>query len=247
MKKKISVTIPVHNEEKNLKKLLERILNVMDDLGCDFEIIFINDGSRDDSKKHLDRFARKNKNVRVIHFTRNFGQTAAMMAGFDHASGDVIVPMDADLQNDPEDIPLLLAELEKGYDVCSGWRRKRHDSVKRRISSSLANKLISKISGVKLKDYGCTLKAYRKKRDQRSQALRRNAPLYSHLRELGRRQNIGNTRGGTIQGFTVNQAMASKGLSKSFSISSSSYFSTTGFTNPSICSAVSAFSIFASQ
>ncbi len=162
MKKKISVTIPVYNEEKNLKKLLERILIVMEGLGCEFEIIFINDGSRDDSKKHMDRFARKNKNVRVIHFTRNFGQTAAMMAGFDHASGDVIVPMDADLQNDPEDIPLLLAELEKGYDVCSGWRKKRHDSIKRKISSSLANKLISKISGVKLKDYGCTLKAYRK-------------------------------------------------------------------------------------
>jgi glycosyltransferase involved in cell wall biosynthesis len=162
MRRKISITIPVLNEEKNLEELLNRICKVMDGLDFDFEVIFINDGSRDNSKDILDRFAQTYKNVKVVHFTRNFGQTAAMMAGFDNASGDVIVPMDADLQNDPKDIPLLLAELDKGYDVCSGWRRTRHDTIKRKIASFLANKLISKISGVKLKDYGCTLKAYRK-------------------------------------------------------------------------------------
>ncbi len=162
MRRKISITIPVLNEEKNLEELLNRICKVMDGLDFDYEVIFINDGSRDNSKDILDRIAQTYKNVKVVHFTRNFGQTAAMMAGFDNASGDVIVPMDADLQNDPQDIPFLLAELDKGYDVCSGWRRKRHDTIKRKIASFLANKLISKISGVKLKDYGCTLKAYRK-------------------------------------------------------------------------------------
>ena len=164
MRQKISVTIPVFNEENNLLPLYQRLIKVLIQIDCDFEIIFINDGSSDKSRDILDQIAGKDTRVKVIHFTRNFGQTAAMMAGFDYADGEIIMPMDADLQNDPEDIPRLLAKLEEGYDLCSGWRRKRNDKLlTKRIASWVANKLISRISGVRLKDYGCTLKAYRKK------------------------------------------------------------------------------------
>lgn len=163
MKQKISVTIPVFNEEKNLYTLYQRLIQVLVSIDHEFEIIFVNDGSSDNSKSTLNQIAEENPCVKVIHFTRNFGQTAAMMAGFDHADGEIIVPMDADLQNDPEDIPLLLAKLDEGYDLCSGWRKKRNDKMlRKKIVSRIANKLISKISRVNLKDYGCTLKAYRK-------------------------------------------------------------------------------------
>jgi glycosyltransferase involved in cell wall biosynthesis len=163
MKQKISVTIPVFNEEKNLYTLYQRLIQVLVSIDHEFEIIFVNDGSSDNSKSILNQIAEENPCVKVIHFTRNFGQTAAMMAGFDHADGEIIVPMDADLQNDPEDIPLLLAKLDEGYDLCSGWRKKRNDNMlRKKIVSRIANKLISKISRVNLKDYGCTLKAYRK-------------------------------------------------------------------------------------
>lgn len=160
----ISVTIPVYNEEKNIDKLYQGLKAVLDDMGCRYEVIFINDGSSDDSSRVLNRLSEADSRIKIIHFTRNFGQTAAMMAGFDHASGDIIIPMDADLQNDPIDIPKLIAKLSQGFDLCSGWRKDRKDgSIKRVLVSKIANKLVSKISGVKLKDYGCTLKAYRKK------------------------------------------------------------------------------------
>lgn len=163
MKQKISVTIPVFNEEKNLYALYQRLVQVMVGIDHDFEIIFVDDGSSDNSKDILDQIAEEDLRVKVIHFTRNFGQTAAMMAGFDHADGEIIVPMDADLQNDPEDIPRLLAKMDEGYDLCSGWRKKRNDKMlRKKIVSRIANKLISRISRVNLKDYGCTLKAYRK-------------------------------------------------------------------------------------
>lgn len=160
----ISVTIPVYNEEKNIDKLYQGLKIVLDELKCEFEIIFVNDGSSDGSSGVLNQLAETDSRVKIIHFTRNFGQTAAMMAGFDHASGDIIIPMDADLQNDPRDIPKLIAKLSQGYDLCSGWRKDRKDSsIKRVLVSKVANQLVSKISGVRLKDYGCTLKAYRKK------------------------------------------------------------------------------------
>ncbi len=160
----ISVTIPVFNEEENLDQLYEKLIQTLDPMGLVYEIIFINDGSSDKSPGILNQLAKKDGRVKVIHFTRNFGQTAAMMAGFDHASGDIIIPMDADLQNDPEDIPRLVEKLHQGYDLCSGWRKNRKDgSIRRVLVSKIANKLVSKISGVRLKDYGCTLKAYRKK------------------------------------------------------------------------------------
>ena len=130
--------------------------------GTPWEIIFVNDGSLDRSEEILDRLATLHSEVKVVHFRRNFGQTAAMMAGFDFASGDVIIPMDGDGQNDPEDIPRMLAKIEEGYDVCSGWRRDRQDNaIQRNIPSILANKLISAVSGVRLHDFGCSLKAYR--------------------------------------------------------------------------------------
>lgn len=160
---KISVTIPVFNEEKNIPKLYEQLLASLTNMECDFEMIFVNDGSRDNSRKILDELAMHNPRVKVVHFARNFGQTSAMMAGFDFATGDIIVPMDADLQNDPEDIPRLIDKIEEGFDLCSGWRNKRQDShLSRNLVSRIANKLISTISGVRLKDYGCTMKAYRK-------------------------------------------------------------------------------------
>lgn len=163
MNYKISVTIPVFNEEKNIPKLYEQLLASLTNMECDFEMIFVNDGSRDNSRKILDELAMHNPRVKVVHFARNFGQTSAMMAGFDFATGDIIVPMDADLQNDPEDIPRLIDKIEEGFDLCSGWRNKRQDShLSRNLVSRIANKLISTISGVRLKDYGCTMKAYRK-------------------------------------------------------------------------------------
>jgi glycosyltransferase involved in cell wall biosynthesis len=130
--------------------------------GNDWEIIFVNDGSHDGSEKLLDDLASKNPEVKVVHFRRNFGQTAAMMAGFDFAQGETIIPLDGDGQNDPEDIPRIVAKLDEGYEVCSGWRKDRQDNaLQRNIPSIIANKLISLVSGVELHDFGCSLKAYR--------------------------------------------------------------------------------------
>lgn len=158
----ISITIPIYNERDNLPTLHERIHAVMSALGLPWELIFVNDGSSDGSDAILDSLAARHPEVRVIHFRRNFGQTAAMMAGFDYASGAIIIPMDGDLQNDPADIPKLLDMLNQGYDVCSGWRKDRKDNaLQRNIPSILANRLISWVSGVRLHDFGCSLKAYR--------------------------------------------------------------------------------------
>jgi glycosyltransferase involved in cell wall biosynthesis len=159
----ISVTIPVYNEVENLPILYERLREALSDIGQPWEVVLVNDGSRDGSEAVLDDLARKDARIKVLHFRRNFGQTAAMMAGVDHANGDVIIPMDADMQNDPKDIPRLLAKLDEGYDVVSGWRRDRKDhALKRNFLSRMANRLISMISGVPLHDYGCSLKAYRR-------------------------------------------------------------------------------------
>lgn len=159
----ISITIPIYNEHEAIIPLFTKIREVMDRLGKLYEVIFVNDGSQDGSAEVLDQLAKAYPQAKVIHFRRNFGQTAAMMAGFDYASGEVIIPMDGDYQNDPEDIPRMLAKLEEGYDVCSGWRRDRQDNaLQRNIPSMMANKLISFISGVRLHDFGCSLKAYRR-------------------------------------------------------------------------------------
>jgi glycosyltransferase involved in cell wall biosynthesis len=158
----ISVTVPVYNEAEALPILAERVTAVLGQLGKPWELIFINDGSHDGSEEVLDRLATENAAIKVVHFRRNYGQTAAMMAGFDFAMGEVIIPLDGDLQNDPSDIPKMLAKIEEGYDVCSGWRKDRQDNaLQRNIPSIMANRLISFVSGVELHDFGCSLKAYR--------------------------------------------------------------------------------------
>jgi len=160
---KLSIVVPIYNECDNIPELCQSIQDALQDGDFLYEIILVNDGSTDGSREALDVAARSHSQISVIHLRRNFGQTAAMMAGLDAAVGDIIVPMDGDLQNDPKDILRLVAELGKGYDVCSGWRRDRQDNtLKRVLPSKAANWLISRISGVRLKDYGCTLKAYRR-------------------------------------------------------------------------------------
>jgi len=158
----LSVVIPAYNEEENVPILYEKLKRVLDGLGQDYEIIFVDDGSTDGTYQRLKQLAEKDSRLKIIRFKRNYGQTAAMSAGFEHAKGDVIITLDADLQNDPEDIPILLEKLKEGYHVVSGWRKDRKDPfLSRRLPSMIANWLISKITGVHLHDYGCTLKAYR--------------------------------------------------------------------------------------
>lgn len=159
----ISVVVPVFNEEDNVELLYTRIKQVLDNLGKNYEIIFIDDGSTDRTLNVLRRICQKNSKIKVVVFRRNFGQTAAISAGFDYAKGGIIITLDADLQNDPQDIPQLIEKIEEGYDVVSGWRAERKDPfLSRRLPSYISNWLISLFTGVKLHDYGCTLKAYRK-------------------------------------------------------------------------------------
>jgi dolichol-phosphate mannosyltransferase len=160
--KKISVIVPVYNEEDNIGPLFEALFTVLRKLTPDFEIIVVNDGSTDRSYERLSALAKQHPEVKVVNFRRNFGQTAAIMAGIDYSYGNVLIFIDSDLQNDPEDIPLLLDKLNEGYDVVSGWRKDRKDAaIRRNFVSRLANSFISWVSGVHLRDYGCTLKAYR--------------------------------------------------------------------------------------
>ncbi len=160
--KSISIVIPIYNEEENIPILYDKLKNVLNRMDIQYEIIFVDDGSSDNSRKILEDIAAKDKHVKVVEFARNFGQTSAMMAGMDISSGDVIITMDGDLQNDPEDIPRLLEKIHEGYDVVSGWRKNRKDAaISRKIPSKIANWLIGKLTGVKIHDYGCTLKAYR--------------------------------------------------------------------------------------
>lgn len=159
----LSITVPVYNEAQNLEPLHQRLLAALEPLGQPFEIVLVNDGSSDGSERVLDALAARDPRVKVVHFRRNYGQTAAMMAGIRYASGEIIIPMDGDLQNDPADIPKLLAKLDEGFDVVSGWRKDRKDAaIRRNFLSRIANLLISRISGVRLHDYGCSLKAYRR-------------------------------------------------------------------------------------
>jgi glycosyltransferase involved in cell wall biosynthesis len=157
----LSVVVPVHDEEGNVDELWRRLQEALGALGISFEVIAVDDGSRDGTYPSLARIAADDPRFKVVKLRRNYGQTAAMAAGFDHARGRVIVPMDGDLQNDPADIALLLEKIDEGYDVVSGWRRERRDSLARRLPSRLANWLIGRVTGVRLHDYGCTLKAYR--------------------------------------------------------------------------------------
>lgn len=173
---KISIIFPFYRGVKNVPPLLERIYAVVKENKYDYEIIAVNDGSKDDSFEVIRKFAEDDKNLKAIRFSVNAGQTAAIYAGIEHATGDILIPMDSDLENDPADIPLLLAKMNEGYDVVSGWRKDRwkNSFFTRKLPSMIANSLISKITGVKLHDYGCTLKAYRREVVQ-------GIPLYGEM------------------------------------------------------------------
>jgi glycosyltransferase involved in cell wall biosynthesis len=160
----LSLVIPVYNEEENLPLLMEAICASLRPLNRDWEVIFVDDGSTDRSLDALKRLVEADpEHVRAVIFRRNFGQTAAIAAGIDHSRGSIIILLDADLQNDPADIPMLLDKLDEGYDLVSGWRKDRQDNkFTRTIPSNLANGLISRVTGVHLHDYGCTLKVYRR-------------------------------------------------------------------------------------
>ncbi len=159
----LSLFLPVLNEDENLRPMHKKISGALEILGKTAEVIYIDDGSDDNSLEVLKEIAAKDERVRVISLRRNYGQTAAMAAGIDAAKGEILIPMDADLQNDPNDIKKLLDKLEEGFDVVSGWRKDRQDKLfTRKIPSWIANKIVSKIGGVKLNDFGCSLKVYRK-------------------------------------------------------------------------------------
>ena len=160
----LSLIIPVYNEKDTLPSLFDAVYKTMNALGQSWEVILVDDGSQDDSLSVLKEYAQKDaQHVRVISFRRNFGQTPAIAAGLDYAQGEIIILLDADMQNDPADIPMMLAKLDEGYDLVSGWRKSRKDNVlTRNLPSMMANWLISRVTGVHLHDYGCTLKAYRR-------------------------------------------------------------------------------------
>ena len=159
----ISIVVPGCNERENLPLLYDQLLAVLPELAQPCEIVFVDDGSRDGSRDVLQKLAADDPRVKLVLFRRNYGQTAAMQAGIDHASGDVIVTLDGDLQNDPLDIPMMVARLEDGYDLVHGWRKNRHDAlVSRKIPSRVANWLISRATGFPIHDLGCTLKTMRR-------------------------------------------------------------------------------------
>jgi glycosyltransferase involved in cell wall biosynthesis len=159
----LSVVVPLYNEEQNLPQLVQQLLTAIRPLGASFELVLVDDGSRDGSPSVLRRLAGEVPELVAVLLRRNYGQTAAMAAGFDASRGEVIVTLDGDLQNDPADIPLLVDRLAEGYDLVSGWRHQRQDAVlSRLLPSKLANRLIGRVTGVTLHDYGCSLKAYRR-------------------------------------------------------------------------------------
>lgn len=159
----LSIVVPLYNEEENVADLIAAITDSMHGYTDNYEIVVVDDGSTDGSFQLLKEFARQDPHLRIIRFGINYGQTAAVSAGFHHAKGRIIITMDADLQNDPNDIPALVQKIDEGYDVACGWRKERQDSLlKRRLPSVTANWLISQITGLHLRDYGCTLKAYKR-------------------------------------------------------------------------------------
>lgn len=158
----LSVVIPVHNEERHLLPLYDRLIRTLEPLGREFEVVFVDDCSSDSSSELLQNLVESDSRLRAVLLRRNFGQTAALAAGFEHAAGDVVIAMDGDLQHAPEDIPALVEKIDEGYDIASGWRERRIDNlVTRRIPSRIANWLMARISGIELHDFGTTFKAYR--------------------------------------------------------------------------------------
>ena len=182
----VSVVVPIYNEYENIPLLHDAITNVMQQLGKPYELILVNDGSKDGSTAALDRLAKQDSHVKVIEFRKNYGQTAAMQAGMQAASMDVIVLLDGDLQNDPTDIPMMLDKLDEGYDLVHGWRKNRQDTfINRKLPSKIANWLISKVTGFPVHDLGCTLKAIRTEIAQELQLfgeMHRFIPILAHWR-----------------------------------------------------------------
>ena len=202
----ISVLIPVFNEQESITNCYVELTTVMQRWGRPYEIILVNDGSTDGTAQILDAIAAKDDAVRVIHFRTNYGQTAAVTAAIDFSRGGILIPLDADSQNDPNDIPALVARLDEGFDVVSGWRKNRMDrSLSRVLPSRCANWLISRVSGVRLHDYGCSLKAYRRDvvQDVRLYGeMHRFIPIYAHM------------NGGKVTEMVVNHRPRKHGQSK---------------------------------
>ena len=202
----ISVVIPVFNETENLEELHRELVGALEKTGRPFDAILIDDGSTDSSWAVLRRLQQKDGRVKLIRLRRNFGQTAALAAGFDYARGEIIVSLDADLQNDPNDIPSLIQKIEEGFDIVSGWRRSRKDKFfSRRVPSMIANKLISRLTRVRLHDYGCTLKAFR------SEVIK-NVKLYGELHRFI--PAIASQLGVRISEVEVNHRLRKHGKSK---------------------------------
>ena len=172
---RLSIIVPLYNEGESVRALHAAIVSAVDPIGVSYEMVFVDDGSRDNTLEIATELARIDDRLRIVKFRRNYGQTPAMAAGIEHASGDVLVTMDGDLQNDPADIGNLLEKLDEGYDICVGWRFNRQDKlVSRKIPSRIANWIIGKVTGVPIKDNGCSLKAFRA-------SLIKQIPLYSEM------------------------------------------------------------------
>ncbi len=172
---KLSVVVPFYNEEESIRPLHAAVVAAVEPLGISFEMVFVDDGSRDATARIATDLAMVDDRVKFVKFRRNYGQTPAMAAGIEHASGEIIVTMDGDLQNDPRDIGMMLGKIDEGYDIVVGWRHNRQDKlISRKIPSMIANRLIGKVTGVPIKDNGCSLKAYRAD-------LIKEIPLYSEM------------------------------------------------------------------
>jgi glycosyltransferase involved in cell wall biosynthesis len=202
----LSIIVPLYNEEDCIQSLFESIVTAIDPLNIDYEILFVDDGSRDETFVRSKDLAEKNPRLRVIKFRKNYGQTPAMAAGIDHAKGKILVTMDGDLQNDPADIPKFLKKIEEGCDIVCGWRHKRHDKLfSRKIPSKIANFIIGKITGVPIKDNGCSLKAYRA-------GIIKAIPMYSDMhRFIPAMTSMAGTR---VEELRVNHHSRKFGVSK---------------------------------
>lgn len=202
----ISIVAPVHNESENLERLHTELSDVLITMGVPYEIILVDDGSTDGSAAVMRELAKRDTHVRIICLRRNYGQTAAFAAGIDHARGDVIITIDADNQNDPADIPKLLAKMSEGYEVVSGWRYQRQDAaLSRKLPSRVANWLIGKVTGVRLHDYGCSLKAY-------DGAILRSVRLYGEMHRFI--PALCNWHGARVGEIKVNHRPRTRGTSK---------------------------------
>jgi len=206
IKQLISIIVPVFNESESIGLLLDEVINVMSSHKFNFELIVVNDGSKDNTHQVLKQLTLKIKELSVISLRKNYGQTAAMSAGFDNSKGDIVITLDGDLQNDPNDIPLLISEINNGYDLVCGWRFDRKDKlINRKIPSKIANKLIAHVTGLKLHDYGCSLKAFKKE-------IIEDIKLYGELHRF--LPVLANIEGARIKEIKVNHRCRQYGSSK---------------------------------